>query len=135
MLRRIALATLGLSSIVRGSSYIGPSSPNSAPSQLAFVDEVIPLSWYAVGWIVTGVVALVAVGWPRIQPAGFAFAIGFNLLWAFSFAASWLFLDVPRSYVSATSYATIAVLGFVVAALREKPGPPPVPRRSACRTS
>jgi len=126
MVRRIALAALGVSSIWRGSSYVGPRSPESAPAQLAFVDQVIPLSWYAIGWIATGIVALVGVFWKRAQPLGISTAIFFNLLWGSSFMLSWKFLHVPRADVSAISYLTIAVLAMCVAALYENTHRPPV---------
>lgn len=135
MVRRIALAILGATSVVRGSSYIGPRSPDSSPAQLAFVDHLIPLSWYAVGWIVTGAVALVAVFWRRLQPIGFGFAIAFNLLWAGSFMLSQIFLHIPRAYVSAMSYVAIAGLAICVAALSERSHPPQFPRGVECRPS
>lgn len=135
MVRRIALAILGVTSVVRGSSYIGPRSPDSSPAQLAFVDHLIPLSWYAVGWIVTGAVALIAVFWRRLQPIGFGFAIAFNLLWAASFLLSQVFLHIPRAYVSATSYIAIAGLAICVAALSERSHPPEIPQGVECRPS
>jgi hypothetical protein len=139
MVRRIALAALGVSSVWRGSSYVGPRSPDSAPAQLAFVDQVVPLSWYAVGWITTGAIALVAVFWKRLQPLGISTAIFFNLLWGGSFMLSWKFLDVPRADVSAISYFTIAILAMCVAALYEQshalPGvePPDLEGGDECR--
>ncbi len=134
MVRRIALAALGASSIVRGASYLGPHSPNSAPPQLAFVDQAIPLSWYAVGWIATGVFALVAVLVRRLQSAGLSFAVFFNLLWGLSFILSWAVLGVPRAYVSAASYLTIAVLALCVGVLYERVALPDPPEGSgACR--
>lgn len=135
MVRRIALAILGVTSVVRGSSYVGPRSPDSSPAQLAFVDHLIPLSWYAVGWIVTGAVALVAVLWRRLQPIGFGFAIAFNLLWAGSFMLSQIFLHIPRAYVSAMSYVAIAGLAICVAALSERSHPPAFPRGVECHPS
>ncbi|MBM4480326.1 hypothetical protein GS444_10730 [Rhodococcus hoagii] len=107
MYRRIAAAAIGISSIVRGSSYLSPQLPDSSVAQLAFVDETIPLTWYAVGWIATGSIALFAAVWlatPRILGAAFGAGIGFNMLWALSFMASQVFLGVPRAYVSATSF-------------------------------
>ncbi|MGR6579257.1 hypothetical protein ACT89R_01630 [Rhodococcus qingshengii] len=133
MVRRIALAALGISSIVRGLSYVGPRSPDETPAQLAFVDQVIPLSWYAVGWITTGLIALIAVAWRRMQPIGLAFAIGFNLLWALSYTAAQIWLHVPRAYVSAASYFTIAVLALCVAGMAERLEPPAMPEGVACR--
>lgn len=132
MVRRIALAALGVSSIVRGASYLGPHSPDSAPPQLAFVDQAIPLSWYAVGWIATGVFALVAILFRRLQSAGLSFAVFFNLLWALSFVLSWAFLGVPRAYVSATSYLVIAVLALCVGVLYERVTLPEPPKGGAC---
>lgn len=133
MVRRIALAALGVSSVVRGASYIGPHSPEAAPAQLAFVDQIVPLSWYALGWIATGVLALVAVVWRPLQPLGLSCAVFFNLLWAISFTLSWLFLDVPRAYVSATSYFTIAVLALCVGVLYERVCIPEMAEGGACR--
>ncbi|MBM4496322.1 hypothetical protein MWT96_20180 [Prescottella equi] len=130
MYRRTAAAAIGVSSIVRGSSYLSPQLPDSSVAQLAFVDETIPLTWYAVGWIATGSIALFAAAWPhpRILGAAFGAGIGFNMLWALSFMASQVFLGVPRAYVSATSYFVIATLIFCVAALSERLKLPPAPR-------
>lgn len=130
MYRRIAAAAIGVSSIVRGSSYLSPQLPDSSVAQLAFVDELIPLSWYAVGWLATGVIALAAAAWPHHRMLSLAFGAGitFNMLWAFSFLASQVFLGVPRAYVSATSYFVIAALIFCVAALCERLKLPPPPR-------
>ncbi|WP_081121573.1 hypothetical protein [Prescottella equi] len=129
MYRRIAAAAIGVSSIVRGLSYVDPQL-TSPPAQLVFVDGAIPFSWYAVGWISTGVVALVAAAWPHPRMLGLAFGSGimFNLLWAISFSAAQIFLGVGRSYVSAISYLTIATLIFCVAALSERLKLPPPPR-------
>ncbi|QOH55269.1 hypothetical protein [Rhodococcus rhodochrous] len=133
MVRRIALAALGVSSIVRGASYLGPHSPNSAPPQLAFVDQAIPLSGYAIGWTATGVFALVAVLFRHLQTAVLSFAIFFNLLWALSFALSWVVLGVPRAYISATSYLVIAILALCVGVLYERVTLPDPPEGGACR--
>lgn len=141
MVRRIALTALGVSSVWRGSSYIGPRSPDSPPAQLAFVDQVIPLSWYAVGWIATGLIALVAVFWKRLQPLGMSTAIFFNAIWGLSFMAAWIWLEIPRADVSAISYLTIAILAICVGALYEKAHrlpsvqPPEVEGGDACRPS
>lgn len=132
MVRRIALATLGVSSIVRGASYIGPYSPNESPAQLAFVDQAIPLSWYAVGWITTGLFAVLAVFVRRLQSVGLSFAVFFNLLWACSFLLSWMFLDSPRAYLSAVSYLTIATLALCVGVLYERVTLPDPPEGGAC---
>ncbi|WP_041814860.1 hypothetical protein [Rhodococcus erythropolis] len=133
MVRRIALAALGISSIVRGSSYVGPRSPEFTPAQLAFLDQVIPLSWYAIGWMATGSIALVALVCRRLQPIGFGFAIGFNFLWALSYSAAWIWLHVPRAYVSAASYFVIAALALCVAAMAERQHPPDFPQGVTCR--
>lgn len=133
MVRRIALAALGVSSIVRGASYLGPHSPDTAPPQLVFVDQAIPLSGYAIGWIATGVFALAAVLFRHLQTAGLSFAIFFNLLWALSFALSWIVLGVPRAYISATSYLVIAVLALCVGVLYERVTLPDPPEGGACR--
>ncbi|MCZ9635168.1 hypothetical protein [Rhodococcus sp. BH5] len=135
MVRRIALAALGVSSIVRGSSYIGPRTPDYTPAQLAFVDHLVPLSWYAIGWIITGILTLSAIGWRALQPAGFAFTIGFNLLWALSYGAAWVFLDVPRGYVEATRYLTVAILALCIAAMIERTRPPKPREEHTCLPS
>jgi hypothetical protein len=129
--RRIAAATIGLSSIVRGVAYVGPASPDATPAQLAFADEVIPLSWYAFGWIGTGIICLAAALHlrPRLLAAAFGLGAAFNALWGLSFLAAWWFEDVPRAYVSATSYLTITMLILCIAARADlrKILPPPDP--------
>ena len=137
MYRRVAAAAIGVSSIVRGASYL---NPESSPPQLAFVDETIPLSWHAIGWLATGFIALVAAAWPHPRMLSIAYGTGifFNLLWGLSFLAAQVFLGVARSYVSATSYIAIAALIFCIAALGERLKIPPPPRLGGddpCRDS
>jgi hypothetical protein len=113
----------GLVSIGRGWSYFGPTSPDRTPSQLVFLERLVPLSMYGVVWMLVGVgcvLVVVAGQFPRFwnraadwMPWTVGTVVFMNAIWALSFTIA-QFQGVPRSYVSALSYGAIAFLMYLV---------------------
>lgn len=120
----------GIVSFGRGWSYFGPTSPTSTPPQLVFVEQLVPLWVYGIGWSIVGVlcIATVLVGQlprgerlsTRVLPTAVGTALFFNALWATSFVVSEL-QGVPRSFVSALSYIGLAVSMWLIGKMGELP--------------
>lgn len=108
----------GLLSIGRGWSYFGPTSPDRTPSQLVFLERLVPLGVYGVAWLIVGALCtlVVVLGQvPSLQqrasalvPHFLGLAVFLNAIWALSFWIAQWFQGVPRSYVSALSYTGLA---------------------------
>jgi hypothetical protein len=113
----------GLASIGRGWSYFGPTSPDRTPSQLVFLERLVPLPVYGMLWLAVGFacIAVVVAGqferyWHRAaawMPYTVGAVVFMNAIWALSFTIA-QFQGVERSYVSALSYGSIAFLMYLV---------------------
>ncbi|OZC55050.1 hypothetical protein CH289_07600 [Rhodococcus sp. RS1C4] len=123
---RLVLVVVGFMSALRGWSYLGPS-PETTPTQLALVDQFVPLPVYSMAWIIVGLVAVLAAFTPRLfaGDAAYSALVGLNGLWALSFFWSWWVDDVSRAWVSALNYVLVALLVYREAT---RPEPVEVPR-------
>ena len=106
-----ALLILGVSIILRGISYLPllGGGLSSHPAQGA-----LPISVWAVVWIMVGVLCLVAAPWHKGQVAAVALGlgIGINALWAVSFFAATITGEMARGWVTGTGYAAVALLAL-----------------------
>lgn len=105
----VALLVLGLGIIARGVSYV-PAAQGRSVSHPA--EGALPMSVWASIWIGVGVVCLVAAVWHDSVVAAVALGlgVGLNLLWAGSFLAATINGSMPRGWVSAVGYMSIAAL-------------------------
>lgn len=114
------LLIMGAVGLARAWSYLEPGL-DQAPTQLAFVDDLIPLSTYAFVWIVVGLGCLHSIVWKPALPYAVGLFVGMHALWALSFLASWVWLDSSRAWVSAISYVALAGMGAVIARMIDPP--------------
>lgn len=106
---RFTLAAIGVVSLLRGWSYVGPS-PLETPPQLALVDELVSLSVYGAVWLAAGFVALVASMWRAAKPWAIGSNLAVNALWFASFMYGWIFDEIERSWVTGITYGLLAWL-------------------------
>ncbi len=109
------LVIVGLTVIIRGVSYSpffgAPPARGSHPAEAA-----LPMSVWAIIWIITGVVILFASCKPTsiIAAVSLGLGIGLHVVWGLSFLLS-TWQDNPRGYVSAVGYlGTSALVAWAV---------------------
>ena len=107
-----ALIILGLGILARGLSYsphiLGPAPRiGGHPAEAA-----LPMPTWSIIWVAVGVVCLIGAVWSRRKVAALAIGlgVGLNMLWAGSFVAATITGDMPRGWVSAVGYASVALL-------------------------
>ncbi|MFC3848903.1 hypothetical protein ACFORJ_01800 [Corynebacterium hansenii] len=106
--RTAMMAVIGGFAITTGSAYLVPSTPASL-AQLEAISW-IPMPALGVLWIVSGLLAVLAIPVRRIQPVAIGLVGSLTVAWAASFATSVLLTDITRAWVSAKNYAAIAAL-------------------------
>lgn len=106
------LIILGVGIIGRGISYIPSEWTGRIDSHPA--EGALPLAVWSLIWIAVGILCLVAAFWPEGWPAaaGIGAGIGLNTLWAGSFLTATINGTMPRGWVSAIGYLTIALLAL-----------------------
>jgi peptidoglycan/LPS O-acetylase OafA/YrhL len=99
-------------------------SPPAEQPGLTLAVQMMPLHAWAILWIGTGLLAVVAA-WLKqgVDWFGFVALVLIVLPWMLSYFVSWLQGDFPRGWVAAAVWAAIAVPVLVVAGWREAPRP------------
>lgn len=107
-----ALIILGLGIMARGLSYsphvLGPAPRiGGHPAEAA-----LPMPAWSIIWVAVGILCLIGAVWSRRKVAALAIGlgVGLNMLWAGSFVAATITGDMPRGWVSAVGYASVALL-------------------------
>ena len=122
-LRVAALVMSGAAAAIRGVAYI--DAPTSGFT--TFVDTWIPLHYWAFVWIGAGVIMVAGIWHSVVARWGLSLGVGLWGAWSISFTASWLFGDQSRGWVTASAFALVAGLTWIVAQLADSVGPPPGP--------
>lgn len=106
------LVILGVSSVARGVSYLPPLAASSASGH--FAEYWLPLTVWAVVWIIVGSFCLLAAPRYRSHAAmlSFGVVICLHVVWVLSAVAAWVLGHSDRAYISAFSYATIVALSL-----------------------
>lgn len=117
--RVLILGGAAVGAVVRGVAYL-PHARASEVLQLWPVEAWMPLSWWAVVWIGTGVLLAVSIVWQRASMPGMAILAGLLTAWAVSYWWSWLVLDVGRAWVTGGLFLMCAVWAGVLASLLER---------------
>lgn len=111
---QVASLVAGIACWLRGWSYLPYTLGDSSPAQLAYLDGVIPLWVYAFAWMLVLPLAVSTFWVRRMWVVTLAVVAALSSLWCASFLASWLILDTPRAWVSATSFGLVAVFAGVL---------------------
>lgn len=102
-----ALVILGIACIARGMSYYGyePRGGNSHPAE-----ELMSIGLWSGVWIIIGGMLIVAARWHDTGSAAIIYGAGvaLHILWALSFLRATWTGDMPRGWVSAIGYTTVA---------------------------
>ena len=115
--RAVGLAAIGLGAIVRGLAYIeafgalGEDGPDINGVVIVLTaDGRIPIHLHAFGWIITGIVCLVAALTGRYERFAANLVGAAWLAWGLAYAAAWLRGIDPSAWVSAGTYLFVGAL-------------------------
>lgn len=123
-LRVAVLLTAAWAAILRGIAYI-PDVSYGQPTYLTYVDWWLPMHIWAVIWIVGGITLMAATVWTHLAIPAMSVFVGITSLWAASYLISWITLDSPRSWLTGSTLATLAIFAAILTALIERRGPSP----------
>ena len=104
---RLLLISTALWAALTGLAYLVPSGQDRP--QLLWVQAIVPGYVWGIVWITAAGMTLLGLKFPRMIRYGLAAVTGLLVIWALSFAISWI-ADSSRAWVSAKNYAYIAVL-------------------------
>lgn len=118
--RGTALLFFALVDLVYAHALMFPSRQARRSELLAFLEGLLPLWLWALGWAVAGSICLFKAFRHR-DAAGFVAAISVKVMWAIVTLGAWLFGGVDRGHVNAAVW-----FGFVglVAVIAHWPEPP-----------
>ncbi|ERS57597.1 hypothetical protein HMPREF1261_02270 [Corynebacterium sp. KPL1818] len=100
------LAILGISIIVRGSSYL-PMIVDQRRTPVHFLESLAEPSTWSWVWLTIGLFCLAAIPLRHARPLAVGLGIGIHFMWAVSFIVSG-----GRGWVTAIGYATITLLAL-----------------------
>lgn len=117
--RDLLLGAGAVGAVCRGIAYL-PHTRTSEVRQLWPVEAWMPLTWWAIVWIATGVLLAASIMWRRLSMPGMAVLAGLLTAWAVSYWWSWWALDVSRAWVTGGLFLMAAVWAGVIASLLER---------------
>lgn len=94
---------------VYAASLFHPPADVSSSPMLRFAATVLPLTHWAVLWLIAGVVLGVGAFW-RHDGAAFAMAVAIKTLWGGLFLLGWLLSGLPRGWLTAVVWLAMAVM-------------------------
>lgn len=107
-----------------GLAYIVPGGQSI--EQLTWIKAVMSAPFWGVLWIISALMVLSGLKFPRMLRYGLSMVAGLTIIWALSFGLSWAD-GSNRAWVSAKNYAYLAALvasSSVLLSLRRKCGEP-----------
>lgn len=113
--RLAVLLTTALVSVLRGVYYLTRPADAESTDALTIVEWWLPLEAWGIVWIALGV-AIVATA-HRCTKASIIMLsvfVGLHVIWAGSYLGSWLVLDSPGAWISASNMAGTAALTAVL---------------------
>lgn len=124
---RILAAVLAGALLVRGLGYIGPATPNPAPSSLSPLEGLFPLTVWSIACFVIAASIVAGIVWKRsLYVIGMIAYSMINGAWITSYFTAWLFGISDRSYLTAANYLPELALALALLVI----GPPwPLSRR------
>jgi len=115
--RIVGLVALGGVGVTRGVAYLPSTGPERLASALEAMSDVIPITVWALVWIVAGLVCLASAVWRQHQAAATPIA-ALATAWAVAYTAAWIGSGwTSRDYLSAALYGCLALLTASWAAL------------------
>lgn len=118
-LRNAVVLTTAAASIFRGIAYL-PATTDGRAVQLTYVDWWLPVNVWALVWIAVGAWLCVSLVFDRLTIAGMSAFVGLTSIWAVSYIASWAVLESPRSWLTGTTLAALAVFAAILTSLIER---------------
>lgn len=107
------LLLLGIALTVQGISYHTTTDPTELRPALAWINQAIPVTWWALLWIGSGIYCIWKALTPPQRHIDLAPAVGVICLWAAIFAIHWLINglvegDWTREWTGAVAWAGLA---------------------------
>lgn len=113
--RVAVLLTTAIVSVLRGVYYLTRSETTGSTSALTIVEWWLPLNAWGVVWVALGVsLILTAHRCVKASIIALSVFVGLHVVWAGSYLGSWLVLDSPTSWISASNMAGTAALTAVL---------------------
>jgi hypothetical protein len=112
--RGIVLILGGVFALTRGIPYLPPVIPNPdyVPAALNLITEVIPLTIWAIIWILVGLTCIF-YGFHKKDNGAWTALVVMSAVWGASLIISSIFYaDASRQWIGGLSYWWIAVLGI-----------------------
>ena len=128
-IRVVVLVAAAAHAAIRGIAYFPATRTDGPIESLTYVDAWLPLTAWAWIWIAGAVALLAATRIEALAIPAMSALVGMQVLWAGSYAAAWLFLDQPRSWITAGTLGAMAVFTAVLTGLIERPPLPPPRQR------
>lgn len=106
------LLFLVLLDLLYGLSLLHPAPEAQRSITIRFITEVMPLSWWAGLWLVTGALCLAGALFRRLRGGAYAAAAALKTLWGGMFLFGWMAGAIERGWVAAVIWLVFAA--FVV---------------------
>jgi hypothetical protein len=107
---------------VGGALFVQPHDQAGRPRTIPLLERIAPLTFWAVTWVVLGLVAMVCafLGW-RAQSRGYLIAYTLPLLWGAAYFISWALGWLLTGWIAGIVYLGYSLLVIVIAGWEESP--------------
>lgn len=117
--RVLILGAGGVGAILRGVAYLPTANPPDS-AQLSPVEAWMPVTAWAGVWIAVGCLVLLSMVWRPVSITAMTGLTALLTLWGVSYIVAWAFMDVSRSWVTASVFLMAAVWAGVLTSLLER---------------
>lgn len=117
--RALILGAGGIGAILRGIAYLPVADPPRT-SQLSPIEGWMPLTAWATLWITVGVALIISTWCRPVSIWAMTALTALLTLWATSYFIAWVWMDVGRSWVTASIFLMAAVWAGVLTTLLER---------------
>lgn len=107
------LLFLALLDLVYGFSLLLPTADARINPSFLFLANILPLELWGLLWLAVGLVCLV-FAFRKQDSFGFAAAMFLKILWAMTFLLGWIFVGLPRAYLSATIWGAFVIIIWLI---------------------
>lgn len=102
----VGVFIIGMAALMRGISYM-PFMVNPERSPAHLLEHIAPPTMWAWPWLISGVLCLAAIIYPRLTPPAVGAGIGLHFLWSVSFLAMG-----GRGWVTSIGYGAVTALAL-----------------------
>lgn len=118
IIRTVVLLTAGIGAIVRARGYLNPPTTGMT----SFIDGALPLTAWAVLWLVAGIIAIAGI-WSHIAARwGLSIVAALWFTWFLSYMVAWIAGDSSRGWLTAGGFFVISIYSWIFVYVLERPG-------------